>query len=194
MINIVGTIYDNSSLHTVALANQVLDEEYHGGKKQSDINKSLDQRISTLAATQNNKGIYDSVESLEEKQSAPEIGEWAIVREEEKLIIYVCNVAGQWQRTEQEYQQESTDLSDIEDRISDLEDRVSDLETNGPTQGGDGIKHVILTQVEYDALETYPNDTIYFIVEPISNTWTFGGTFPIIFAPEGVGTFPITLT
>lgn len=56
-------------------------------------------------------------------------------------------------------------------------------------------KHVFLTQSEYDALEEYDRDTIYFILEsanddaygskfgdafPFRFGWAFGGEFPII--------------
>lgn len=45
--------------------------------------------------------------------------------------------------------------------------------------GGDNIQHIILTQSQYDSLESYENNAIYFIIENIS--WTFGDKFPIIF-------------
>lgn len=55
------------------------------------------------------------------------------------------------------------------------------------------IKNVILNQDQYDALTTYEPNTIYFILKP-TQQWTFGGTFPVTFSAEGIGTFPITLT
>lgn len=53
-------------------------------------------------------------------------------------------------------------------------------------------KHVFLSQEEYDALPSYQNNTLYFILEPTID-WTFGGTFPVVLAGEGLGTLPITL-
>lgn len=50
-INIIGTIFDNSSQHAVALADQILDEDYKGGTKQSVINKELKDRIGELATS-----------------------------------------------------------------------------------------------------------------------------------------------
>lgn len=355
MINIIGTIYDNSSLHTVALANQVKDEEYGDGtKKQSQINQEFDTRIKEIAASQkNNKGMYQSVQSLQEKQPNPTEGDWATVVEGDDLIIYVCQTTGQWTRTGQKYKQELPDLSDYVDNdslsstlqsyalksdlnskqntlvsgtniktinnqsilgygnieieqqktyypasssndglmsksnytdlyniidttipniynniddlserldiiyntldddqgsnveyileeynkikefieglnpdddrllqiinniaaidqkieseklraqneerqlktsIVNLKDRVSAIEQEDP-RGGDGIKHIILTLEEYQALSSYQDNTIYLIIEP-NKTWTFGGTFPIVFT-DGLGTFPITLT
>ena len=41
-------------------------------------------------------------------------------------------------------------------------------------------KHVFLTQEQYDSLEEYERNTIYFILEPeVASNWAFGGEFPI---------------
>lgn len=46
------------------------------------------------------------------------------------------------------------------------------------------VNHVILTQSEYDALQTKDNNTIYIIVagNSSSESWTFGDNFPIVFS------------
>lgn len=202
MINIIGTIYDNSSLHTVALANQIKDEEYKDGtKKQSQINQEFDERIDAMSAYyNNNKGLYNSPTSLREEQPEPEVGDWAIVVENDKLIIWGCNIAGQWSSTQQEYQQE---LPDLEDYITDeqlsttLNQYVTKqyFDQHQPTiHGGDGVNHIFTTLEEYQALTSYQDNAIYFILEPeVKTNWTFGGTFPVVLAGEGLGTFPITL-
>lgn len=68
----------------------------------------------------------------------------------------------------------------------------------GGSGGGliyNGPKHIILEQAEYESLTTYEDNALYFVLEPQEQTnWTFGGTFPIRFGSNGVGTFPITLT
>ena len=57
-----------------------------------------------------------------------------------------------------------------------------------------GLKIVTIEQSSYEELQTYEPNTIYFVLEPQTQTnWTFGGTFPITFASDGIGTFPITL-
>ena len=55
--------------------------------------------------------------------------------------------------------------------------------------------HIILEQSTYEALTSYEDNTLYFVLEPRENiNWTFGGTFPITFTDgEIIGTFPITL-
>lgn len=59
-------------------------------------------------------------------------------------------------------------------------------------------KHVILEEAAYNELTTYAPNTLYFVLEPQEEqeetNWTFGGTFPITFGVNGIGTFPITLT
>ena len=70
--------------------------------------------------------------------------------------------------------QQSTpaDLSEIEAEISALRDTINNLNTqvdcNCPA-------HVFLTQSQYDALEEYDANTLYFITAG----WMFGGQFPI---------------
>ena len=57
-----------------------------------------------------------------------------------------------------------------------------------------GLKIVTIEQSSYEELQTYEPNTIYFVLEPQTQTnWTFGGTFPITFASDGIGTFPIIL-
>lgn len=55
-------------------------------------------------------------------------------------------------------------------------------------------KHVILEETEYNELTEYAANTLYFVLEPQEEiNWTFGGTFPVYLAGEGLGTLPITL-
>ena len=55
---------------------------------------------------------------------------------------------------------------------------------NGNGNGGgtetNGLKHIVLSQAEYDALPIKDITTIYLIVN-IPDNWVFGGTFPITF-------------
>lgn len=50
------------------------------------------------------------------------------------------------------------------------------------TYYGGGIRHIILTQQQYNDLEEYEPDVIYLIVaeSPVADTWQFGDVFPII--------------
>lgn len=55
-----------------------------------------------------------------------------------------------------------------------------DNHTHEPTVVEESTKHVFLTQEEYDSLEEYEKDTIYFILEPeVASSWVFGSEFPI---------------
>lgn len=69
------------------------------------------------------------------------------------------------------------DTEDIKNKIRVLENKIRVLENNpGSGTGDSGTKCVILKQTEYNALNDYEDDAIYFIVE------------------SGLGKFPITLT
>lgn len=52
----------------------------------------------------------------------------------------------------------------------------------------DKIQHIFLTQEEYDALQSYEENALYFIVEedePVSTVWGLGDSLPIILSGEG---------
>lgn len=72
--------------------------------------------------------------------------------------------------------------------IEQLTERITDLENNhsGSTIiSEDGTKHIFTTLEEYQALQNYQDNAIYFILEPEAKTnWTFGGTFPVVLAGE----------
>lgn len=116
----------------------------------------------------------------------------------------LSSISNLQQTVDDEISRATTKETQLDNRIDGLTSRVSTLENRpvipvnpvNPSEG-DGIKHIFTTLEEYQALETYQNDTIYFILESESNTWTFGGTFPITFGTNSFtfgGTFPITLT
>lgn len=90
------------------------------------------------------------------------------------------------------------------DQIDDIiEDRITWDDVYGPGynphvgqnyESNTWLKIVTIEQSSYEELQTYEPNTIYFVLEPQTQTnWTFGGTFPITFASDGIGTFPITL-
>lgn len=82
-------------------------------------------------------------------------------------------------------------ITQLTGRVSVLEKKPSNTIIN--TEGG--ISHIFTTLEEYQALTSYQDNAIYFILEPeVKTNWTFGGTFPVVLAGEGLGTFPINLT
>ena len=67
--------------------------------------------------------------------------------------------------------------------------------THGAFFGGiETIKHIIISESRYDALESYDDNAIYFLTE--DTEWGFGDNFPIILTEYWAfdGTFPITLS
>ena len=59
------------------------------------------------------------------------------------------------------------------------------------------IKHIFLTQEEYDNLVTKDRNTLYFITEEENNNWGFGDKFPVILSSSNIEDtfkqFPIIL-
>lgn len=112
LINIIGTIFDNSIEHVVALAHQIKDLRLD--KNQQDINQDLYEQIRISKETkEKSKGYYDSYQSLIQNVPDPEIGDWAIVKNssDNKWYIYKCIVKGSWRDTGETYSQE-IDLQD----------------------------------------------------------------------------------
>ena len=108
-LNIIGTIFDNSVEHVVAIASQIKDLRL--GKNQQDINEDIYNEIQTAKETKEKaKGYFDSYSSLVQNVDSPEIGDWAIVKNstDGKWYIYKCIVRGYWKETQEEY---STDIN-----------------------------------------------------------------------------------
>lgn len=92
---------------------------------------------------------------------------------------------------ENKIQKAEEEIVSLENKVTVLEKKPSDTTTHTE----DGISHIFTTLEEYQALTSYQDNTIYFILEPeVKTNWTFGGTFPVVLAGEGLGTFPINLT
>lgn len=104
LINIIGTFFDNSVDHIVALAEQIKDLRL--GKNQQDINEDIYNQIQIAKENkEKGKGYYDSYQSLVWNIPSPEIGDWAIVKNESNnhWYIYKCVVRGYWKETDEEY-------------------------------------------------------------------------------------------
>lgn len=111
-LNIIGTLFDNSINHVVAIANQIKDLRLN--KNQQDINEDLYEQISISKNTKEKcKGYFDSISALTQYISSPEIGDWAIIRDQitGKCYIYNCVEQGTWNNTEQEYETPEIDIT-----------------------------------------------------------------------------------
>lgn len=105
-INIIGTLFDNSVNHVVALANQIKDLRLN--KHQQDINEDIYNQIDRIERKKDKcKGYFDSYQSLTSNFSSPEIGDWAIVKNSEnnKNYVYKCSTQGIWSTDSEEYDQ-----------------------------------------------------------------------------------------
>lgn len=76
----------------------------------------------------------------------------------------------------------SDSISDIDDAIRNIEQEIERLKGQSPSSPttSDGIKHIILEEVEYEALTEYEDNAIYFVLEPVKKGWVLGNTLPII--------------
>ena len=104
-INIIGTLFDNSINHIVALAYQIKDLRLN--KNQQDINEDIYNKLDQLDNKQNSlKGYFSSFDTLISLYPSPEIGEWAIVSVNGHQLICKCESAGEWTITQEEYSEE----------------------------------------------------------------------------------------
>lgn len=148
MINIIGTIHDNSVQHTVAMAEEILDSNYDiTGKKQNLINEELRQDVSKLDSDlKNNKGLFASKEDLETLLPNPETGQYAIVYDEEtgKWLIYSCEDGGTWTSTGVEHEIEVPDVSNFATKndINSIKDWVESKNYQEKLVSGSNIKTI----------------------------------------------------
>lgn len=169
LINIIGTIFDNSIEHVVALAHQIKDLKLN--KNQQDINEDLYEQIRISKETkEKSKGYYDSYQSLIQNVPQPEIGDWAIVKNssDNKWYIYKCIVKGSWRNTGETYSQE-INLSGYT--------KTSDFKTvNGQSIIGEGNIEIneggqqyslanenadgLMSKESYSSLQTIKNETL----------------------------------
>ena len=89
-------------------------------------------------------------------------------------------------RVIKEYLDSKVNISDIDVTIQSLENRIQALESATPAIDPDSVKHIILTQAEYDQITNPEVNTIYIIVEhssvPQDEESRFGDMFPFILA------------
>lgn len=88
-------------------------------------------------------------------------------------------------RTVAQYERASVNPDSIAFVVEDGTIRTHNFTFGGKSKNEGDKKHVFLTQEEYDALEEYDENSIYFILEPgeddpIYTMWVFDGLFPVI--------------
>ena len=176
LINIIGTLFDNSIEHVVALAHQIKDLRL--GKNQQEINEDIYNQIQIAKETKEKaKGYFDTYSSLIQNVGNPEIGDWAIVKNDTngKWYIYKCIVKGYWTETQEEY---STDINLNEyakkAQLKTINDQSlvgeGNIEITGEhyevaSQNNDGL----LSKEFYTQLLTMRNETLPAIQEHIDN-------------------------
>ena len=172
------------------------------------------------------KGYFSSYNQLVSAYPKGEVGDWAIVNVNGDWYVYRYIEDSGWVQSEtydnsidlSEYTKFSDLLNlqnDLEERIQNiqlgggdipqnigeellrLENRLSQLEANPVSEK---FKHKLITQKDYDALESYEKNTLYLITDFTESTSVFGDTFPLILGGSDDseyshfgGTFPFVL-
>ncbi len=172
-INIIGTFFDNSIEHVVALAHQIKDLRLN--KNQQEINEDLYDQIRITRETKDKcKGYFDNYYSLSLNVPTPSIGDWAVVKntDDGKWYIYKCIVEGYWKGTAEEYTSainlgEYTKRSDLKTINGESVLGEGDIEINNKVadSGRDGL----MSSESYISLLTIQNETIPQIREDINH-------------------------
>lgn len=150
-INIIGTLFDNSIEHVVALAQQIKDLRLN--KNQQEINEDVENALQELSDNIDNK-INESLE--EHKQS----------------IINLENTTNQIREEVNSLEENNTDILR---RLSDIEQGNVDIETK------DSVPHKFISLQNYNKLSSYDKDTLYIILEGFDQSSSvFGDAFPLI--------------
>ena len=222
-INIIGTFFDNSIEHVVALASQIKDLRLN--KNQQDINEDIYNEIEEIQ--EENEEIKQDIVLLKEEDQKIN-NNTRITFIEEDLESVHQEFAGLHQEIEDKHEQinqkvdskfeeidedlnsvhnqleiisdiDVEELKNIGETIEDihrdtkeLDERITEIESHG----SDGIKHRLVSQREYEALESYERNTLYIIVDFDDHASVFGDKFPFILgggASKFGDTFPFTL-
>lgn len=214
-VNIIGTLYDNSINHIVALAHQIKDLRLN--KNQQDINEELfettsqynskiehleeseqslqesllniNQELNTLSeqTTQNFSNINQEIEELKTQRISEEVINQINQSIEEGLEEVNTRISQVEQNSSNSISEINQDISNINQNISGFNVNIQDLvkqniEINQRLDNikNNEFKHIILTQSQYDNLQSYEKNTIYLIVEEREGYSVFGDTFPFI--------------
>lgn len=220
-INIIGTFFDNSIEHVIALASQIKDLRLN--KNQQDINEDIYNEFGEI--TEENEEIKQDIVLLKEEDQKI-YNRITFVEEDLESVHQEFSDLHQEiedkheeinQKVDSKFEEIDEDLSsihnqletisdinleelrDISETIEDihrdtkeLDERIAEIESHG----SDGIKHKLISQREYEALESYERNTLYIIVDFDDHASVFGDKFPFILgggASKFGDTFPFTL-
>lgn len=204
-INIIGTFFDNSIEHVVALAHQIKDLRLN--KNQQDINED----------------VYNEIEGLKEEDGTIKQDITLLKEEDQKIHTKITFIEEDLESVHQEFQEvnqkmdskfeeidggfeevhnnldrlagvSSQGILEINENIDSINEhiqninrdnenlnrRVTYIEENGSLEANGGLKHRLVSKQEYAALESYDRNTLYIIVDFNENTSVFGDTFPLI--------------
>lgn len=176
-INIIGTLFDNSIEHVVALAHQIKDLRLN--KNQQDINEDIYNNIQRL--DKEDLKLHEQINEVSEKFSQ---------------TIEVINEKNEEQDNKDNEFEER--INNIEEENQKTEERLQHIEEGG-IEAKESLKHKLITSSSYHNLAYYEKDVLYLVVDSFKeNTSVFGDKFPLILGgvtdPSHFGDkFPIVL-
>lgn len=190
-INIIGTLFDNSVNHVVAIANQIKDLRLN--RNQQDINEDLFDRISRVdAKKEKSKGLFPSLASLQNAVPEPSEGDWAIISDNSRFVVCRCETEGTWTVTQEEFNvgiplteyPKKTDLKTI-NNTSLIIDPTDPYDNNIQIEGGTSSSIIpiatseqdgLLSKELYAELETIRTVTLVQMARDIDNIESLIGT------------------
>lgn len=202
-INIIGTLFDNSIEHVVALAHQIKDLRLN--KNQQDINEDIykevdklkeedvliNQKITTINSeideiNNDLEGVHQDIQNVNDKVDSN------VERIDENLrSIEETNnrqdeadneFREEIQNINQDTQRIDTRLDEVGQETQRLDQRVTQIEEgNVDFLPKDNFRHKLITSSSYHNLAYYEKDVLYLVVDSFNEeTSVFGDTFPLI--------------
>ena len=194
-IDIIGTLFDNSVNHIVAIANQIFDQRLE--RNQQDINEDIYNKLSQSSSNNFSEEQLSTINSgftSEDKTDFDNLKNNDFQDQINNLKISKANIGDSYTKIESDakYLTEHQDISgkaNVGDSYTKEESDSRYLQSQ--------INHVFLTQQEYNNLESYQNNTLYFILDSEENEEVgiaFGDKLPIRFSWVFGKEFPVTLS
>lgn len=136
---------------------------------------------------QPNCGLYKDAEALNAKNPTPDVGNWAIVGTQNP-IIYICEKAGVWKNSGQEYSGDPISLdgyvsqvnfesttNELDEKNQQIKNAFNELDSSTLRIQDDtdneypvaGNRMIVMSLSEFNALQRYEDNVLYVVTQPI---------------------------
>lgn len=179
-INIIGTLFDNSIEHVVALAHQIKDLRLN--RNQQDINEDIYKNVQELreederingridVVDQEIDNIHQNITTIEEN-----------ITQINENINQINEKDAEQDAVDNEIKEKLQELDEVNERT---DERLKFIE-EGNLKTKEKYIHKLITKSSYHNLDHYERDTLYLIVNAFNDdTSVFGDQFPLILGGE----------